>query len=154
MKTYTLNKNSWHYRLITKYARVGEWHLRNEDFCSYFWMVLFSAIWTSLLTAAVGLTISGVVSYGIIWWVHFTMGGSLEIMFDDWITILGILIIIFAVMICAIYIVFTLTAFLIKSCCLKGDEAEQWKEKFESSFLYLWYKKSTEKICFRINFKD
>ena len=54
MNAIKLKKNSWHYKLIKKFG-----HHKPElytDFCSYFWAVIFSSIWTTvLITIAVSI---------------------------------------------------------------------------------------------------
>lgn len=55
MKPFTINKNSWHYKLANNFGggvrSFNDDHHpeRNTDFCSYFWKVFFGAFWFTII---------------------------------------------------------------------------------------------------------
>jgi hypothetical protein len=63
MQTITLNKNSWHYRLATKYQ---DNKYPSENFCEYFWAVVKGFFAAVLIYVVISILIGGVLDF-LIW---------------------------------------------------------------------------------------
>lgn len=136
MKPFTINKNSWHYRLANEYGGLERWE---DDFCSYSRRVGLGLCAALLLSAVCSLLLYPLVDLAI--WAYFRMFVDPV----DMSTAAEIFCIIAAVLLLALAIgVF-------------GSLREMYVEsrprvKKEPSFLTLAYRKFKDKTCVRVNY--
>lgn len=140
MKTYFLNKDSWHYKAAEFGTAFG---VPNEtNICRYFWLVLRGA----LLFAVMTLSISVVASI-----IGISIANGIFHLLFDW-QLLDIskagLTVLFAVS-----ATFSVVYAKSKFDRWMRTRSENVKEETESTFTSLAYAKFKDKTCFKILFK-
>lgn len=139
MNTLELNRNSWHYRLATKYSNyreVDRWGYPNVDFCEYTKKVFGGLMICFLIVVGCSLVGSMVLDFAMwIWfWLH---EGFLD---EPGGFAMGFIFTVFYSLILLIFFRFVKTAPKVIS-------------KVEKSFLGLAYESFKDRVCFTIKFK-
>jgi len=140
MKTFALNKNSWHYRLASEYGGLHRWQ-DSTDICSY-----TKEIFKGLFILALMLVAVAVVSQLV---VHLVLGIGFSIYAGMWIgsdwAWAAATILVVAVGYIVILLAFSLT-------CKGGKIAKETISNTE--FFKVAYSSWKDKYCARIEFKE
>lgn len=76
MKAFVINKDSWHYWLLTKYSlEPSPYHTDKMNICSYTRRLFGAFIITLFMVVAIGF-VSSVTIAGLIGWVLVLLGGA------------------------------------------------------------------------------
>lgn len=80
MKPFTINKNTWHFKLANQFGggvNVSTFNPEyNTDFCSYFWKVFFGAFWFTVVMALVAFATACVADF-FAWIIAMIVTGHL-----------------------------------------------------------------------------
>lgn len=161
MKSFTLNKNSWHYWLANSINRHMDMMLTDGsnnslDFCSYVKLVVKGAFTKLMIGIAFALVFSLVslllVGFGTsVYQLGFWFSNGV---FDHSIPSLFVMpMLMFCMMLCAV-LLFTVPLLISKGFEeLDNYSARRPLEQKADSFIVLLYRKIKDKTCVKVNFK-
>ncbi len=140
MKTLTLNKNSWHYRLASTYPPCDHWAIA-RDICGYTRQVIRGMITCMFLTPILAYIVLCLILPPIAIFVPDFVLPTLVNPFTA-----GAI----------FYVVFALgyTAYLIATAYVKLSSKGGLQKAIHTGFIYNSYKSFKDKTCFKIDFKD
>ena len=90
MKTFKINRNSWHYKLNRKffntwgdneYYMQDSWEPKHNNFCAYWRATMFRAIWVIFLAVFAGICLfaMGIAAYQHPWDTLIVVGSVISI---------------------------------------------------------------------------
>lgn len=77
MKTFNLNKKSWHFWLATRFGVMDKYE-KDTNFCRYFWSTVLGGFVFSMLTAVVGVATYFVGWIVYSWYQFFATGFTMN----------------------------------------------------------------------------
>lgn len=142
MEPYTINTDSWHYRIRTEYGGGNNRFSQEVDFCNYTRDFLFGCLLVTILIILGGILAGGTAD--MLLWLYFSWQVG-EWLHPNEIFVGGVIVATLGTIIGAIAAIVSIKDALQRRSL--GIEKHP-------SFLTMVYRKFKNNVCFRINFEE